>query len=68
MSEVTRILAAIERGDVRAVDELFPLVYQEQAYFLMQFRVVLIYLQWVFLFRSNSALYNTGAGVRGGRF
>ncbi len=29
MSEVTRILAAIERGDVRAVDELFPLVYQE---------------------------------------
>ena len=29
MSEVTRILAAIERGDVRAVDELFPIVYQE---------------------------------------
>jgi len=29
MSEVTRILLAIERGDVRAVDELFPLVYQE---------------------------------------
>jgi RNA polymerase sigma factor (TIGR02999 family) len=29
MSEVTRILAAIEEGDVRAVDELFPLVYQE---------------------------------------
>jgi len=29
MSEVTRILAAIERGDVKAVDELFPLVYQE---------------------------------------
>jgi len=29
MSEVTRILEAIERGDVRAVDELFPLVYQE---------------------------------------
>ena len=29
MGEVTRILAAIERGDVRAVDELFPLVYQE---------------------------------------
>lgn len=29
MSEVTRILAAIEHGDVRAVDELFPLVYQE---------------------------------------
>jgi RNA polymerase sigma factor (TIGR02999 family) len=29
MSEVTRILAAIERGDVRAVDKLFPLVYQE---------------------------------------
>jgi RNA polymerase sigma factor (TIGR02999 family) len=29
MSEVTRILAAIDRGDVRAVDELFPLVYQE---------------------------------------
>jgi len=29
MSEVTRILLAIERGDVRAVDKLFPLVYQE---------------------------------------
>jgi RNA polymerase sigma factor (TIGR02999 family) len=29
MSEVTRILSAIERGDVRAVDELFPLIYQE---------------------------------------
>jgi RNA polymerase sigma factor (TIGR02999 family) len=29
MSDVTRILAAIERGDVRAVDKLFPLVYQE---------------------------------------
>jgi RNA polymerase sigma factor (TIGR02999 family) len=29
MSDVTRILAAIERGDVRAVDELFPIVYQE---------------------------------------
>ena len=29
MSDVTRILAAIERGDVRGVDELFPLVYQE---------------------------------------
>jgi RNA polymerase sigma factor (TIGR02999 family) len=29
MSDVTRILAAIERGDVRAVDELFPLVYEE---------------------------------------
>ena len=29
MSDVTRILAAIERGDVRAADELLPLVYQE---------------------------------------
>jgi RNA polymerase sigma factor (TIGR02999 family) len=29
MSEVTRILAAIEQGDVHAVDKLFPLVYQE---------------------------------------
>jgi RNA polymerase sigma factor (TIGR02999 family) len=29
MSDVTRILAAIEEGDVRAVDKLFPLVYQE---------------------------------------
>ncbi|MHC4126524.1 MAG: ECF-type sigma factor, partial [Planctomycetota bacterium] len=29
MSDVTRILAAIEQGDVRAVDELLPLVYQE---------------------------------------
>ena len=29
MSDVTRILAAIERGDERGVDELFPLVYQE---------------------------------------
>ena len=29
MSDVTRILAAIESGDARAVDKLFPLVYQE---------------------------------------
>jgi len=29
MSDVTRILVAIERGDVRAIDELFPLVYRE---------------------------------------
>ena len=29
MSDVTRILAAIERGDVRGVDKLFPLIYQE---------------------------------------
>jgi len=29
MSEVTRILAAIERGDARAVDELLPAVYDE---------------------------------------
>ncbi|MHC4621350.1 MAG: sigma-70 family RNA polymerase sigma factor [Planctomycetota bacterium] len=29
MSDVTRILVAIERGDVGAVDRLFPLVYQE---------------------------------------
>ena len=29
MSDVTRILAAIEHGDVRVVDELFPLAYQE---------------------------------------
>ncbi len=29
MSEVTRILAAIERGDARAADELLPLVYEE---------------------------------------
>lgn len=29
MSEVTRILTAIEEGDVRAADELLPLVYQE---------------------------------------
>lgn len=29
MSEVTRILAAIEGGDERGVDKLFPLVYQE---------------------------------------
>jgi RNA polymerase sigma factor (TIGR02999 family) len=29
MSDVTRILAAVEKGDVRAVDKLFPLVYQE---------------------------------------
>jgi RNA polymerase sigma factor (TIGR02999 family) len=29
MSEVTRILVAIERGEVRAADELLPLVYQE---------------------------------------
>jgi RNA polymerase sigma factor (TIGR02999 family) len=29
MSEVTRILNAIERGDGRAIDELLPAVYQE---------------------------------------
>ena len=29
MSDVTRILNAIERGDERAADELLPLVYQE---------------------------------------
>lgn len=29
MTDVTRILNAIEQGDIRAVDELFPLVYQE---------------------------------------
>ena len=29
MADITRILHAIEHGDVRAVDELFPLVYKE---------------------------------------
>jgi RNA polymerase sigma factor (TIGR02999 family) len=29
MSDVTRILAAIEQGDARAADKLLPLVYQE---------------------------------------
>ncbi len=29
MSDVTRILAAIEQGDARAADELLPVVYQE---------------------------------------
>jgi RNA polymerase sigma factor (TIGR02999 family) len=29
MSEVTRILSAIERGDARAADQLLPLVYEE---------------------------------------
>ena len=29
MSEVTRILTAIEQGDTRAADELLPLVYEE---------------------------------------
>ncbi len=29
MSEVTQILEAIESGDIKAVDQLFPLVYQE---------------------------------------
>jgi RNA polymerase sigma factor (TIGR02999 family) len=29
MNEVTRILSAIEHGDVRAADQLFPLVYDE---------------------------------------
>ena len=29
MSDVTRILSAIERGDARATDELLPLVYEE---------------------------------------
>ena len=29
MSQVTQILVAIEKGDINAVDNLFPLVYQE---------------------------------------
>lgn len=29
MTDVTRILNAIEQGDARAVDELLPLVYEE---------------------------------------
>jgi len=29
MSDVTRILNAIERGDMKATDELLPLVYEE---------------------------------------
>ncbi|MBL7154783.1 MAG: sigma-70 family RNA polymerase sigma factor [Phycisphaerae bacterium] len=29
MTDVTRILAAIEQGDARAADELLPLIYQE---------------------------------------
>jgi len=29
MSEVTRILNALEQGDARAADELLPLVYEE---------------------------------------
>ena len=29
MSQVTQILVAIEKGDVQAIDKLFPLVYQE---------------------------------------
>ena len=29
MSDVTRILNAIERGDAKATDELLPLLYEE---------------------------------------
>src|SRR2546423_10704388 len=29
MSHVTELLQAIDRGDVRATDELFPIVYEE---------------------------------------
>ena len=29
MSEVTRILTAVEQGDAKAADELLPLVYEE---------------------------------------
>ena len=29
MSDVTRILSAVEHGDPKAADELFPLVYRE---------------------------------------
>ena len=29
MSDVTRILNAVEQGDARAADKLFPLVYEE---------------------------------------
>ncbi len=36
MNEVTRILSAIEKGDVHAVDELFPIIYQELRYLAAQ--------------------------------
>jgi RNA polymerase sigma factor (TIGR02999 family) len=36
MSEVTRILVAIEQGDARAVDELLPAVYQELRFLAAQ--------------------------------
>src|SRR5437762_1952990 len=29
MSDITQILGAIDRGDIKAADELLPLVYQE---------------------------------------
>ena len=29
MSDITRILSAIERGDGKATDQLLPLVYEE---------------------------------------
>lgn len=36
MSDVTRILNAIEQGDTRASDELLPLVYEELCHLIMQ--------------------------------
>ena len=36
MSDVTRILAAIEQGNARAADELLPLVYQELRHLAVQ--------------------------------
>jgi len=36
MTDVTRILNAIEKGDVKAVDELLPLVYEELRFLAAQ--------------------------------
>ena len=36
MSDVTRILVAIEQGDARAADRLLPLVYQELRFLAAQ--------------------------------
>ena len=36
MSDVTRILNAIEGGDVKATDELLPLVYEELRFLAAQ--------------------------------
>ena len=50
MSDVTRILNAIDRGDAKATDEFLPLVYEELRLLAVQeFSPELICIEAVFL-------------------